>query len=227
MKYKYDIDHIRGLLDKYYQADASPEEEEILVSFFSEVNADEIPEDLASDCKMFSLMRKLHPSQEESMAPDYLMERLNSIVEKPVVAESLGKKFHNVLLYLGGSVAACILIAFLMVFIHSHHDETPNVKMVEATHKKTETPVLVKSLETKTEMSEVGPIISEIEISAKTHDEVEEDGFIEITDPEEAREILQTIGKLLAQNAEATNDAMANISNSIDSYKEISKSILQ
>lgn len=227
MKYNYDIDYIRGLLDKYYRAETSLEDEEILESFFSELNADEIPKDLASEEKMFSLMKNLHPSQEERMAPDYLMERLNSIVEKPVAAESIRKKFHNVLLYFGGSVAACILIAFTMVFIHQHKNDNPSVKMVEATHKKSETPVLIKSVETKTDLPELEHKVSEIKMSEKTHEEIEEDGFIEITDPEEAREILQNIGKLLAQNAVDTNDAMANISNSIDCYKEISKSILQ
>ena len=227
MKYDYDIDYVRSLLDKYYLAETSAEEEEVLESFFNDVNTEEIPQDLASEKKLFSLMGNLHPSQQEFKTPDYLMERLNNIVEKPVSNVRLRTKLHNLILYIGGSVAACILIAFIMVFINRHKDETPNVRIVEDKHKKTEAPALVKGVETKADVPELEHKANETEISAKAHEEVGEDGFIEIDDPEKAREILQNIGKLLAQNAEETNNAMVNISNSIDSYKEISKSILQ
>lgn len=53
------------------------------------------------------------------------------------------------------------------------------------------------------------------------------DGFIEVTDPEEVKKIALGIGKLLAHNSEKTNDAISHISTTIDSYKEITKSILK
>ena len=227
MKYNYDIDYIRGLLDKYYRAETSPEEEETLVTFFREVNPDEIPEYLASERKMFVLMGNIHSSKEDSVVPDNLMQQLENIFERPVVTDSHRKKFHNLLLYIGGSVAACILIAFIIGFMYQHKDDSPNVKVLAEMQKTSGTPVLVQGVEDPTYVPDVDNKVSEVEIPKEKHDEAEEDGFIEITDPEEAREILQNIGKLLAQNAVDTNDAMANISSSIDSYKEISKSILQ
>ena len=227
MKYNYDIDYIRGLLDKYYRAETSPKEEETLVTFFREVNPDEIPEYLASERKMFVLMGNIHSSKEDSVVPDNLMQQLENIFERPVVTDSHRKKFHNLLLYIGGSVAACILIAFIIGFMYQHKDDSPNVKVLAEMQKTSGTPVLVQGVEDPTYVPDVDNKVSEVEIPKEKHDEAEEDGFIEITDPEEAREILQNIGKLLAQNAVDTNDAMANISSSIDSYKEISKSILQ
>ena len=227
MKYNYDIDHIRGLLDKYYRAVSSPEEEEMLETFFREVNPDDIPEDLASERKMFVLMGNIHSSIEESIVPDKLMEQLENVVERPVVADGLRTKFYKMLLYIGGSVAACILIAFIIGFMYQHKDDSPNVKVLAEMQKTSGTPVLVQGEEDPTYVPDVDNKVSEVEIPKEKHDEAEEDSFIEITDPEEAREILQNIGKLLAKNAEDTNYAMANIGNSIDSYKEISKSILQ
>ena len=227
MKYNYDIDHIRGLLDKYYRAETSPDDEEILEFFFREVNPEDIPEDLASERNMFVLMGKLHSSIEESIVPDKLMERLENIVERPVVADGLKKKFHNLLLYIGGSVAACILIAFIIVFMHQHKDDSPGVKVLAETQQNSDSPILINSEEEPICVPAVKDKVSEIEIPIDKHEVIEEDGFMEITDPEEAREILQNIGKLLAQNAVDTNDAIVNISSSIDSYKEISKSILQ
>lgn len=53
------------------------------------------------------------------------------------------------------------------------------------------------------------------------------EGFIEVTDPEEVKKIALGIGKLLAHNSEKTNDAISHISTTIDSYKEITKSILK
>ena len=227
MKYNYDIDHIRGLLDKYYRAVSSPEDEEMLETFFREVNPDDIPEDLASERKMFVLMGKLHSSIEDSIVPDNLMEQLENIVERPAVADGLRTKFYKMLLYIGGSVAACIIIAFLIVFMHQRKDYSPSVKVLAETQNTSDAPVIVQGEEEPIYVPDVENKVSVAEIPKHKHEEMEEDGFIEITDPEEAREILQNIGKLLAKNAEDTNYAMANIGNSIDSYKEISKSILQ
>ncbi len=227
MKYNHDIDYIRRLLDKYYRAETLPEEEEILESFFREANPVDIPNGLESEQKMFALIENMHPSQEESLPPDDLLERLSSIVEKPVAEERIRKKFHKGFIYFAGSVAACIIIGFLIVFMQQHNNDAPNVRIVAETKEKSDLPVLEKIVETKTEMPEVGNRLDEVKLTASNENEEAADGFIEITDPEEAREILQKIGQLLAQNAEDTNDAMANISNSIDSYKEISKSILQ
>ena len=227
MKYNCDIDYIRDLLDKYYQAETSPEDEEILEAFFSEVNPDDIPEDLASERKMFVLMRNLHSSTEESLVPDKLMDQLEHIVERPVVTDGFRKKLYRKLLYIGGSVAACIIIASFMVFMHQSKDDSTNVKVLAETQKTFDAPVILQGEEEPTYVQVVENKINEAEIPKQIHEEMEEDGFIEITDPEEAREILQNIGKLLAQNAEDTNYAMANIGNSIDSYKEISKTILQ
>ena len=54
-----------------------------------------------------------------------------------------------------------------------------------------------------------------------------EDGFIEITDPEEAERIVMEIGRLLASNTQKTNEAILHLEKTVDEYKEITKSILR
>ena len=46
MKNNNDLDYIRLLLEKYYNADTTCDEEEILRVFFSETNAPDIPKDM-------------------------------------------------------------------------------------------------------------------------------------------------------------------------------------
>ena len=55
----------------------------------------------------------------------------------------------------------------------------------------------------------------------------QEDGYIEITDPEEAEKIIIEIGRLLAANSQKTNEAIRHLEKTIDDYKELTKSILQ
>lgn len=54
-----------------------------------------------------------------------------------------------------------------------------------------------------------------------------EDGFIEITDPEEAEKIMFEIGRLLATNTKQSNEAIQHLEKTVDEYKELTKSILK
>lgn len=235
MNCNYDIDHIRRLLDRYYRAETSPEDEETLGRFFSEVNGADMPEDLAADQKVFTAMMDLHPMPDECVVPDNLLDKLNSIVEqtKPMPAVKPQKKFHNILRYSGIAAAACIALAIIMVFMRPTENESPidmeyTAEVVSEMPKEVpEVPVLAESSKPEMVEPKVDHHAKKAESTAITQNEAEEDGFIEITDPEEAQEILLKIGKLLVQNAEETNKAISDIGNSIDSYKEISKSILQ
>ncbi len=227
MKYNKNFDHIRRLLDKYYRAESTADDEEILERFFSMQDCDDLPEDLAAEQKLFSLMDQLHQNEEEIEAPVFLFDNITSIMEKPVNSRINKRSIWNILRYVGGSVAACILIA-IIVSIHRHVDTTTYEKLVSETQTSPNSPTQEKNVEKTEVVSKIETNVSEEEAPSKTQNEVDgEDGFIEITDPEKAQEILLKIGKLLAHNADDTNEALAQVSNSIDCYKELSKSILQ
>ena len=54
-----------------------------------------------------------------------------------------------------------------------------------------------------------------------------DDVYVEITDPDVAREILLEIGRILAQNSRKANDAIRKVETTVDEYKEFTKSIQQ
>lgn len=56
---------------------------------------------------------------------------------------------------------------------------------------------------------------------------ISDDGFIEITDPEEAEKIMLEIGRLLATNTKQSNEAIQHLEKTVDEYKELTKSILK
>ncbi len=229
MNCNQDIDYIRSLLSRYYLAETSPEDEEILERFFSDVDITEIPEDLVSDKKMFDLTRQLHPAPDDCPVPDDLSDRLNRIVETPTPRNVpvRKKRIRLILRYLSGAAAACILLAIAVAFMRQSQPAGQDVKVVAETPWESETPVIVAQSEGVIDQPEEESVASVNKSISGQRKEQAEDGLVEITDPEEAREILLNIGKLLARNAEDTNDAIAHIGNSIDCYKEITKSILQ
>lgn len=234
MKDNFDIDYIRSLLDRYYRAETSPDEETFLESFFSEVRFDDIPLDLASSKKLFDITKQLHPTIEDSEVPDELIDKLNCIVEKPMLLSEGRrlKNFNNILRYFGVASVACAALAIIMVFMRPAEKVTPAEKgytaeVVSGKSDEPEIPILIEPAEDYGIAPETEPRANKHEPLNETQSTIDEDGFIEITDPAEAQRIMLEIGKLLAQNANEVNNAMCDISNSLENYKEISKSILQ
>lgn len=234
MKGNFDIDYIRSLLDRYYRAETSPDEETILESFFSEVRFDDLPIDLASSKKLFDITKQLHPTIEDSEVPDRLIDKLNCIVEKPMlISEGRRlKNFHNILRYFGFASAACVALAIIMVFMRPSEKVTPAEKgytaeVISGKSDEPDIPILIEPVEDNGIATEIEPRANRNNPLAEAQSTIDEDRFIEIRDPAEAQRIMLEIGKLLAQNASEVNNAMCDISNSLENYKEISKSILQ
>lgn len=238
MKYINDIEYIRSLLDRYYRADTTPDEERTIESFFHDTDPTEIPDDMITDARLFSLMKETHPILSESDIPDSLLEKINGILEEPTSppAHKRRKMIFRILRYSGVAVAACIGMAIITLKPFGQHQETnPTISSrtetlitddhsYEAMISDVRVLTIVKS-RIESHASEEKPT-GKVGAPTHTHKKAT-DGFIEITDPEEARKIALSIGKLLAQNADRTNDALAQIGNSIDSYKDLTKSILQ
>lgn len=237
MKYDNDINTIRHLLDKYYRAETSPDEEERIGTFFSEMDHAYIPEDMVADARLFSLMKETHTLPSECEVPDDLIDKLNGIVETPIPSTTYSewRRIFKIFKYSGIAVAACAAWAIIMFKPFEQHTETNPIlnnqpdmihdkRTAEIKENEESVLTIVKSQSDKYAFAEkqIGEMTETEQSPAEASD-----GFIEITDPEEARKIAMSIGNLLAQNAGKTNDAMMQIENSIDSYKEITKSILQ
>lgn len=232
MKYDRDINNIRLLLDRYYRAETTAEEEQELEYFFSEAAPSDIPEDMKADASLFGLMCRSHPLPSDSIVPEDLMERLNAIVEESKDRPTSRRYpwVFKILRYSGVAAAACIVWAIVSLL------PSPKQSMTEdrpaLAHETTsldppkDRPALAEKAASM-EPTKDRPALAKVKRRPQPPKAEQSDGFIEITDPEEARKIALSIGKLLAQNADRTNDALAQIGNSIDSYKELTKSVLQ
>ncbi|MDE6697235.1 MAG: hypothetical protein K2K25_10180 [Muribaculaceae bacterium] len=236
-----EINKLRFLLQRYYEAQTSPEEESLIVSLFAEIEIQDIPNDLIFDRKLFLSMRELHPLQTNLETPDDLLVKINrEITEKPpIVSEVRKKKRKNFFIYTGSVAAACVLFAISVQIINKSNiiappiidnlTESPSVSPEESIPKISdplETKSVIRKSKENTSLSSPPPRINQ----AAAETEVvlnEESGYIEITDPEEARDILVEISKLLANNSIKTNEATHIVENTVNEYREITKSILK
>lgn len=237
MKYDRDINNIRLLLDRYYRAETSPDEEQLLETFFKETNPADIPYDMEADAKLFELMSDTHLRPVECDIPTDLIEKINGIMDAPSSStfEKWSKGIFRILRYSGVAAAACIVLVLIIlnpIGLHQGPNLSENINEED-----------MKGYNLSAEAEANDNVLTIVKSQAdkyaivddKTNEPTEapqvqtneSDGFIEITDPEEARKIALSIRKLLAQNADRTNEALEQIGNSIDSYKELTKSILQ
>lgn len=234
MNYNKDIDHIRILLDKYYRAETTPDEEQDLESFFTESNRECIPKDMEADARLFNMMRDLHPLPSECDVPDNLRKKLTAIVEQPQSSHRDHLRFFRILRYSGVAVAASIIWAIITLIPWSRNSEQhPESNRMYDASPVQESQIAEASaggdsvLTIVNDPSDRYAFVDEPIVETTQTQPEAADGFIEITDPIEAGKIALEIGRLLAFNADKTNKAMAQIGNSIDCYKEITKSVLQ
>lgn len=232
MKYDRDINNIRLLLDRYYRAETTAEEEQELEYFFSEAAPSDIPEDMKADASLFGLMSRSHPLPSDSIVPEDLMERLNAIVEESKDRPTSRRYpwVFKILRYSGVAAAACIVWAIVSLLPSPKQSMTEDRPALAHETASLDPPKDRPALAEKAasmEPTKDRPALAKVKRRPQPPKAEQSDGFIEITDPEEARKIALSIGKLLAQNADRTNDALAQIGNSIDSYKELTKSVLQ
>lgn len=236
MNYNRDIYIIRRLLERYYRAETTPEEEKRIVSFFLETDADEIPADMKADRELFVGLDAMGPLLSELEAPEDLLGKVEDIVDEPAMVPSIKKRVIWQWMVRAAGVA-CVACAIVVMARLSNKMTEPgnltaeaslgngqdtnvlNIKISENNYEETEADVSVEL--------EVRPTIGSTDRRVKRAIAEDEKGFIEITDPAEAQRIALDIGKLLAQNAAATNNAIEEISETFDNYKEMTKNILQ
>lgn len=197
MNNNINLNNLRQLLHKYYEAETSPEEEILIISLFSEIPAEDIPEDLAEDRLLFLTMNELLPTQPELEAPDDLYEKINRKISKMSGEQSTNTKgkWKKRLLYPAGITAACVAISIIF-----NPSET-----------------------IKTEVESAEPTINHYVAKIGLHPNTD-DGYFEVTDPEEAKEIILEIGNLLANNSTKAKEATQMVESTVEEFKEINKS---
>ena len=243
MKTKFDIDAIRVLLHKYYEAETIPEEELLLESFFRATPSEEIPKDLAEDGCLFSSLEELHPSDVEMEIPEGLFETISEITGISEIKHTIEirRNWPRHIWYVFAAACACILFALVIKQMTAPKDiETKPTEY--AAESLTETPSDQRPAPSVLPINEVKQSVShEPNQISNTHrsrrrnvmakktdvsNEVE-DGFIEITDQEEVERIALEIGKLISRNSEKANDAIVQLGQTVEEYKQLTKSIIQ
>ena len=240
MKVKFNIDHIRLLLHKFYEGETTPAEESHLEAFFRDSPACEIPDDLAEDRRLFSSMTTLHPTESEMNIPDDLFERISEIsfTNHTQISEKAQRNQTRRTGYILAAACVCLLLAIgarLMTAPKQIHTKTSEYA-AESPKTLPEQPSATSSVEeiipykNKTQTPIASGAVKYQRHKTTAENAVEpnrlEDGFIEITDQDEAERIVMEIGWLLASNTQKTNEAIQHLEKTIDEYKEITKSIL-
>lgn len=236
-----DINQIRELLERYYRAATTPEEEKHIERYFLETDVADIPADMQGDSKLFVGLSAIRPLSSELEAPCDLLGRIEKIAGEPTIARTAPKRIlqHWVIRAAGFTCAACVACAIIMMVARLSDNtisDSGNLTAEASIGKENDTRVLTiqKSGYDTTEVTqgikikeEARPITRPKASKPQRKITEEDDGFVEITDPAEAQKIAQEIGRLLAMNADKSYDAMNQISETFDSYKEITKNILQ
>lgn len=236
-----DINKLRFLLHKYYEAQTTPEEENQIVSLFSKIEVEDIPNDLAFDRKLFLSMKEIIPDPTNLEIPDDLFGKINQEIAETSSIASIErkKKWKKPFVYAGSVAAACLLFAIcIQIIFKSSILKSPTIENLaenpvespKDSLSKISDPLPTKTIAEKSEQKQSRR--SSEHHSNQTMAEIgvlpnEENGYIEITDPEEAREIIVEIGRLLANNSRKTNEATLMVENAVNEYKEITKSILK
>lgn len=111
---KREITHIRELLERYYNAVSTPEEEDELKDFF--LNAEDIPEDMIPDQRMF---KAIGESINEMTPPAGFADKIMGGLSKSGISQRNG--FRKIFLFAG--VAASILCILVISLHFINHDE--------------------------------------------------------------------------------------------------------
>lgn len=235
MNNRYFIENIRILLHKFYEGATTPEEEETLESFFNDTSDSNIHIDMVEDKRFFSELKDMHPVPSDTDIPGDLLEKINGIVSGSAIVQTSGKRKNPLKIFAYSSVAAiaCILL-MIETFYHKSSEEQitqPIIYIVSASESHEET--MADEIQNTSRSSEMSNVLNSKNPGKNipvitVEDPVEgEDGFIEISDPEEVKTIALEIGKLLSNNSDRTNDAISYIGNTIENYKGLTKTILQ
>lgn len=228
---------IKVLLHKYYEAMTTPEEERILESFFSDSRPEEIPKSLAEDQILFSSLAELHQDTASPEIPEDLLKKVSSFAESTdeLYSNKSARKWIWHSIYAVAAACVCLL-TFGIRWLTAPGIQSPHLTEQAAltpTHQSIKLPEdypetnMVSEPSKKENVTLSQKIMKENLRTETSNASVEDDGFIEITDPEEAKMIVLEISKILAINSQKTNEALRNFEKTVDEYKEISKAILK
>ena len=239
MKDKFHIDHIRILLHKYYEGETTPEEELLLEAFFRDTPGCEISEDLATDGRIFTSLASFHPDASDMETPEYLFEKISDISFSNAARhkDKIQRNRPIRIAYILATACAC-LILILGIRKMTAPTEIPTKTFEYAYEAPTQLPEKPSEASPKNQTIPEASNTPNVSVAVAHHsgnaiaENVDqpnrlEDGFIEITDPEEAERIVMEIGRLLASNTQKTNEAILHLEKTVDEYKEITKSILR
>lgn len=238
MKNKFDIADIRKLLHKYYEAETTPDEEQLLVDFFSKTIIEEIPEDLEDDRELFSSLSRISSHHDDIEIPYALREKLTqfSWISAEYPASKKQKSWSRRTAYVA-TACACLMLALFMRWMYTPSEiHTKSSKHTVETHKEISAKIIKSETETEIEIESpispcnYNPVRTQVskELAENTNKpQYQEDGFIEITDPEEAVMIVMEIGLLLTDNTQKTNKTLKHLEKLVYEHKELTKSILQ
>ena len=96
-----DYNHIENLLKRYYNAQTSEQEEQVLKDFFCH---EEVPSHLQAEKEMFLQLQAMD-------APEGLEERLGNLIDQWELSEQKAQKKHHIFrLQWIGSIAASLLL---------------------------------------------------------------------------------------------------------------------
>ena len=237
MKDKPNIPNIRTLLHKYYEADTTPEEEQLLKSFFHDSPEEDIPEDMNEDKKIFSSFTQLHADSSKMDVPAELVKNIYSLTENCDGLNSgrAQRNWNRTTVY-AAAACICLVLTLGIRWVTSSAIQTSGTAghTTEISFKHPSPPSAIHYEENEVseslEESYMTPVTSQrksMTTATIAPDFDETDGYIEITDPEEAQRILTEIGRLLALNSKKTNEAIIHLEKTVEDYKELTKSILQ
>ena len=113
MNNNHNIDKMRFLFHKYYEAETTHEEDLLIKSFFLDIPEYEIPEDMADDAKFFTAIAGLHPSETDIEIPDDLFEKISEIPRITDAKHTIKKqrKWERLTVYAIAVACACMLLA--------------------------------------------------------------------------------------------------------------------
>ena len=126
MKKEYDINHIKSLLEAYYDGATTIEQEQLLCDFFA--SATEIPAELEADRLLFNSLQTA--GFDNHNTPDDLEEQLISLIDNLEKAEQVNKqRLIKPFAYI--SVVASLIILFVIGFNLISFDDKINNQNIE------------------------------------------------------------------------------------------------
>lgn len=208
------IQEIRTLLNLYYEAQTSPEQERVLADFF--MKAESIPDDLKDDARLF---RAMAAQADKVVVPEGFEQRLISAT----CGKAKSKRLPRIL-YWTSAAAAAIVIAVIVVRWQPEQQSQP--QPVPAVEPIAEAPIVAEVLAAPVDTAEdavPAAYIAQNEKPAKQTvpkpAEAEPSPYIEIASADSAatvvRDVLGRLGSALACADKATTLPMEVIDNTL------------